>query len=372
LRRYTEMCYTKTIVNDTVRNALITPSTRIVNGGSIVADQKRRIELLPHEIEMAGTTPSSAFAPSTLNSSNNNNDHTDNNSKPSLMDMPLRRSNQTRTLLPGLRRKSSIRRPSCRSKWYSLQEQALQKVTTSFSLSKSSSFCIRSGTGSSNTKSRRKQQQQQQQQQSSSPYTQRILKYDPYTGTAYDATDNNNNNNNSNNTRLLCCTISNAVSSTKMWTIWKTMTLISFFYIHLHLFYVSNQHRSFVTFSRQYDQQHRSLRGGGGGSGRSRVVQLDTVENEVVRISIPLVPMVSATSTVEKDTLPIQEQEQRKKIVQGDDGANDSIDDDDVVESESNHSPSSPSSGNDVNVVVTGPPTSEELILELAVATAMQ
>ena len=193
-----------------------------------------------------------------------------------MADIPLRHSSHTRTLLPGLRRKSSILRHSTpRSRWQTVTEQIQRHRSFSFLFS----TCItRSSTPGKNGA---------RPDMTGSPpiiikppqHTQRILKYDPITGNAY-----NNNNDKSHGCRIPCPSIAITAfgriipRNKALLSIWKMTFLLSFVYINLHLLHLQQEHHllfdavfsslsnSELPYSHPQPQQHhrhhhRSLRG---------------------------------------------------------------------------------------------------------------
>jgi hypothetical protein len=189
-----------------------------------------------------------------------------------MADIPLRHSSHTRTLLPGLRRKSSIRRPTQRSRWYSIQEQMGQYRF--FSLSFLLPSCIATGNSTSgNSQSDTVSSSSQTPIVIKPPkHTQRILKYDPITGNAY-----SNPTSNSRHRNFIQITVLGMIPRNKVLrSIWKLTLLLTFVYINLNLIQLKQEHHqishllSSITSTDHYqhqsshyrhDRHHRALRG---------------------------------------------------------------------------------------------------------------
>ena len=195
-----------------------------------------------------------------------------------MADIPLCHSSHTRTLLPGLRRKCSIRRPTQRSRWYTIQEQIRHHQFFPFSLLLTSSISTGnsiSGNPPPNMKGAATT--------TSSPQrttvtikppkrTQRILKYDPITGNEYNKSAGNGRHRN-----FIKITVLGMIPRNKvLLSIWKLTLLVSFLYININLFQLQKEHHqisqilSTITNTDHFQQRplqhqhayhHRALRG---------------------------------------------------------------------------------------------------------------
>ena len=153
-----------------------------------------------------------------------------------MAEIPLRHSSHTRTLLPGLRRKSSIRRHTPRSQW----EQIIQNVSFSSSGSSSSNPINRTTASSLPVPVVIKPPK----------HTQRILKYDPITGNAYNNNISNGSIRNYNSDSIISCPHNSILLSLLAMiprsklsrSLWKMTVLVSFLYINLHLFHLQVEH----------------------------------------------------------------------------------------------------------------------------------
>ena len=202
-----------------------------------------------------------------------------------MADIPLHHSSHTRTLLPGLRRKSSIRRPTQRSRWYTIQEQIGQHRPFSFVMS----LCSSISTGNSTCDVSKSDASSASVLLSSSSshiplvikppkHTQRILKYDPITGNAYNSSNSNSNNSSHNRSFIQIAILGLFPRNKALLSIWKLTLLVSFVYINLNLFQLQHEHyqisqlflSSISTTNNDHTHNHyhhRALRGSVRGDG---------------------------------------------------------------------------------------------------------